>query len=216
MGMSQRSTDWSLYIRALTHTSFSQENGGGHNERMEFMGDAVLQLTASAMLWQHFPNANEGELSRMRRLVVNNGFLARLAQELRLGEVIRLGRGEEQTGGRTREKNLSGAYEALLCAIYLDQGLPAVQAVIDAVIRPRLDSIKTVVNPKLRLHEWVQATYKDTPEYTLVSTSGPDHSRCFTMAVWVNGEEIAQGVGTSKKSAASAAAAVAAEKLELL
>ncbi|MDG1482100.1 MAG: ribonuclease III [Myxococcota bacterium] len=214
--MHEHPTDFTLYIRALTHTSYAEENGGQHNERMEFMGDAVLQLAASAMLWEQFPDATEGELSRLRRLVVNNEFLAGLAREIGLGALLRLGRGEEQTGGRQRERNLSGAYEALLCAIYLDQGLPAAQALIEAVIRPRLDTIKEVVNPKLRLHEWVQATYKETPRYTLVSTSGPDHQRSFTMAVWVMGEQVAEGSGSSKKGAASEAAAVAAEKLGLL
>ncbi len=209
-------TDWSLYVRALTHTSYAEENGGSHNERLEFMGDAVLQHAASAMLWECYPDASEGELSRLRRLVVNNEFLAGLAREIRLGELLRLGRGEEQTGGRERDRNLSGAYEALLCAIYLDQGLPAAQALVEAVIRPRLDTVREVVNPKLRLHEWVQATYKNTPVYRLVATSGPDHRRSFTMAVWVNGEEVAQGTGSSKKNATGEAAAIAAERLGLL
>ena len=214
--MPEPAADWSIYIQALTHTSYAQEYGGGHNERLEFMGDAVLQLAASELLWRRLPRAREGELSRLRRLVVNNRFLAGLAREIDLGALLRLGRGEEQTGGRSRRRNLAGAYEAMLGAIYLDQGYDAVKQVVEAVIGPRLDALKVTENPKQLLHEWVQSIYKDTPRYALIETSGPDHSRRFVMAVEINGERVGQGEGTSKRAASAAAAAHAAEKLGLL
>ena len=209
-------TDWSLYQQAITHTSWVEEHGGSHNERLEFIGDAVLQLASSELLWVRYPEAREGELSKMRRLVVNNRFLASLARDLHIGEILRLGRGEEQTGGRLRRRNLAGAYEALLGAIYLDQGYDAVHAVIGAAIAAQLEVLPETFNPKQLLHEWVQSSYKNTPTYSLVGSSGPDHDRRFTMAVSINGEEVAQGEGTSKRSATAAAAEVAAKKLGLL
>jgi ribonuclease-3 len=207
---------WALYIQALTHTSHAEEHGGEHNERLEFMGDAVLQLAASDLLWRRFPGAREGELSRMRRLVVNNRFLATLARERELGVLLRLGRGEARTGGRERESNLAGAYEAMLGAVYLSEGYEAVSSIVEAVIGPRLKELQGTTNPKQILHEWVQATHKETPSYQLVSTSGPDHDLRFTMAVTVNGAEIARGEGTSKRGATNAAAKQAAEALGLL
>ena len=208
--------DWSLYTQALTHTSHAAENGGQHNERLEFIGDAVLQLAASELLWTRWPEAREDKLSRMRRMVVNNRFLAVLARERELGALLRLGRGELRNGGRDRERNLAGAYEAILGAIYLEQGYSAVLSVIEAVIGPQLDELQGTINPKLALGEWSDATYKQPPSYRMVSSSGPAHARRFVMAVLINGEEVAQGEGTSKRAASYAAAELAMQVLGLL
>jgi ribonuclease-3 len=200
---------WSLYIQAATHTSYAQENGGSHNERLEFIGDAVLQLCASDLLYRRFPEASEGEMSRMRRQMVNNTFLAELSRELGLGLVVRLGRGERQSGGAARESILAGTYEAFLGAIYLEQGLFAAKQVVNSVFEPRLHVLPGQRNDKLVLQEWCQQSYKTIPEYSLVGTTGPDHNRRFRMSVAVNGESLGAGEGTSKRRAATAAASVA-------
>lgn len=200
---------WSLYVQAVTHTSYAQEHGGTHNERLEFIGDAVLQLCASDLLYRRFPEASEGEMSRMRRQMVNNTFLAGLAFELGLGSVLRLGRGERQSGGASRESILAGAYEALLGAIYLEQGLFTAKQVVNSVIEPRLSDLPSQRNDKLVLQEWCQQTYKTIPLYSLVGTTGPDHQRRFRMSVSVQGEDLGEGEGTSKRRAATAAASEA-------
>lgn len=199
--------DWALYIQALTHTSYAQENGGGHNERLEYMGDAALQVCTSELLYKRFPEATEGELSRMRKQVVNNAFLAQRAQELRLGEILRMGRGEAMSGGGGRESNLAGAYEALLGALYLHQGLSVVKEVVRSLVEPHLNMLPAQRNEKLVLHEWCQQNHGGlVPRYTQVGTSGPDHDRRFRMSVSIDGQTLAEGEGTSKKRAAMAAA----------
>lgn len=200
---------WELYVQAVTHTSFAQENGGSHNERLEFIGDAVLQLCTTDLLFKRFPDASEGELSRMRKQVVNNTFLAGLARKLGLGAVIRLGRGEQLTGGADRESILAGTFEAVLGAIYLDQGLFPVKQVVVAQIEPLLGNLPDQRNPKLVLQEWCQQTHKTVPRYSLVGTTGPDHDRRFRMAVSVSDEPLGEGEGRSKRAAATAAAAEA-------
>ncbi|MEL6346849.1 MAG: ribonuclease III [Myxococcota bacterium] len=212
--MSEPAAIWALYIQALTHTSYAQEHGGHHNERLEFIGDAVLGLCASRLLFERFPDADEGKLSRMRRQVVNNANLARLARQLSLGEALRLGRGERRSGGPNRESNLAGAYEALLGAIYLDQGVDAVMSIVRTIIFPMLDDLPNTRNSKQQLLEWVQKNHHSVPRYSLVSTSGPDHKRRFRMSVRILGEIIAEGEGTSKQKATFAAAKAAIVRLK--
>ena len=209
------SSDFSLYIQALTHTSWVQENGGCDNERLEFIGDAVLQLFASEVLYARFPDADEGTLSRMRRAIVNNRFLAARAAELGLGELLRLGRGEASSGGRARRRNLAGALEALLGAIYLDQGPTAAQQTVHGLLMPHLEGMTGRKEDKQRLHEWVQATYKNVPRYVTLGATGPDHDRRFTMAVVINGEQVASGEGRSKREATQIAASRALDALGL-
>ncbi|MFT4977717.1 MAG: ribonuclease-3 [Myxococcota bacterium] len=204
---------WALYIQAVTHTSFAEENGGPHNERLEFIGDAVLQLCTSDLLFRRFPDANEGEMSRMRKQVVNNVFLARIARQMGVGSVLRLGRGEALSGGSDRESNLSGAFESLLGAVYLDQGIDAAMQVVFGLFEPLLGALPDQRSQKLVLHEWCQQTYQHVPRYSLLETTGPDHDRRFRMAVSIDGEVLGEGEGTSKRRAQSQAAIVAVSVL---
>lgn len=204
---------WRLYVQAVTHTSHAEENGGEHNERLEFIGDAVLQLSTTDLLFKRFPDANEGELSRMRKQVVNNSFLADLARKMGLGAVIRLGRGEQLSGGADRESILAGSLEALLGAIYLDQGLFPAKQVVVGLIEPLLGNLPDQRNPKLVLQEWCQQTHQTVPRYKLVEATGPDHDRRFRMAVTVDSEPLGEGEGRSKRAAATAAAKVAVSVL---
>lgn len=212
--MTDRPSRWELYIQAVTHTSWSQEHGGPHNERLEFIGDAVLGVCTSRLLFERFPDADEGKLSRMRRQVVNNRHLAELARKRDLGALLMLGRGEELSGGRDRESNLAGAFEAMLGAIYLDQGLEAVMAIVQAIVLPMLTTLPNTRNSKQMLHEWVQKNHQEVPRYKLIAAHGPDHQRRFRMSVSVLGEVVAEGEGTSKRKATAAAAAAAVKRLK--
>jgi len=203
------------YLQAVTHTSWAEENGGAHNERLEFIGDAVLQLCTSELLYRRYPDADEGALSQMRRQIVNNDFLAKRARQLGLGLVLRLGRGEEKTGGRRRSRKLSGAYEALLGALYLELGQGAVAAVVAAVVAPELGQLPSREGAKNVLQKWVQAHHKDVPKYRLLSESGPAHRRRFKMEVLVAGSAVGVGEGSSKRRASAAAAAAAVEAMGL-
>jgi len=200
---------------ALTHSSFAHENpeeGKGHNERLEFLGDAVLGLAAAAYLSAASPEAREGELSRMRSSLVDQKSLAAAARSLSLGEFLRLGRGEERTGGREKESVLAGAAEALVGSVFRDGGwLPAYRlaqlcfrqtAAAVGCPRPEADA-------KTRLQEICQERKQKTPSYRLLEQTGPDHNPLFTVAVFLGEEELAVGRGSSKKEAEQEAAAAA-------
>lgn len=200
---------------ALTHSSFVHENpeeGRGHNERLEFLGDAVLGLAAAAYLSAASPEAREGELSRMRSSLVDQKSLAAAARALPLGEFLRLGRGEERTGGRDKESVLAGAAEALVGSVFRDGGwLPAYRLAqlyfrqtTAAVGRPRPEA-----DAKTRLQEICQERKQKTPSYRLLEQAGPDHSPLFTVAVFLGEDELAVGRGSSKKEAEQEAAAAA-------
>lgn len=206
-----------VYLQALTHSSWAREHpSGADNERLEFLGDAVLQLCLSDLLYRRFPDKPEGELSRMRQLLVNNERLASLARDLDLGALLRLGRGEDRTGGRNRNRNLAGAYEALLGAVYLDLGVDAAREVVDAAFGPLLDEVVARHNPKQALQEWCQARYKgELPRYEMVRAEGPDDAKIFTIQALVHGEPVGEGRGTSKKQAETEAARKALAKLAL-
>lgn len=203
--------DLSMLELALTHPSFAQENGqpGRHNQRLEFLGDAVLQLTLTARLYEQFPDHDEGPLTKARAQMVKQQTLFERGQALDLGSLLRLSRGENRNQGRTRPSNLADAYEALLGAIFLDGGFDAANRVIlqqfesdmvDVSAAPNLD------NPKGELQELLQARSQTSPEYRLVEESGPDHDKIFKCAVLHHGSEIGSGTGKSKKLAESEAA----------
>ena len=205
---------FAVYREALTHSSWTAERGEPHNERLEFLGDAVLQATSSHMLFELYPDAPEGELTRVRKQVVNNRFLAGLARELGLQRLLRLGRGEELTGGRDRNRNLAGAYEALLGAVFLDQGYGAAAALVRAVVQPRLLEASRLRNPMQALQEWSQKRTHTVPEYVDLDDEGPDHDKQFTVEVRTDAGARGRGKGRSKKEARLAAAEHALVQIE--
>ncbi len=203
----------SLLVVALTHTSHAYEQGGEHNERLEFLGDAVLQLCVTEQLYARFPADREGILHGYRTQLVSTEHLASLARRWGLDEKVRLGKGELATGGRSKDRLLAGVFEAVLGAIYLDGGLAAAQAELDSVLQADFDRLPMVADPRKALHEWCQRTHGQPPEYVFKEQSGPAHDRRFTMAVLCGGEEVSQGEGTSKKMASIAAATEALKRV---
>ena len=195
-----------LLETALTHTSHAYENGGEHNERLEFLGDAVLQLCATELLYEGFPADREGVLHGYRTRIVSTGHLAALARKWNLDQKVRLGRGEEATGGRSKDRLLAGVFEAVLGAIYLDGGFDAVRLEIAECMAPDLQGLPAVADPRKTLHEWCQRSHGSPPDYSVGSAEGPPHKRVFEMAVRSGGKELARGSGTSKKLASIAAA----------
>jgi len=210
--------DENLLRLALTHPSIAHEASTPtpHNQRLEFLGDAVLGLVLSRQLYEQFPDADEGLLTKARARLVNAGSLAAHGRALGLGTHLILSRGEENTGGRERASALTDAFEALLGAIFLDGGFDAAREFIlrefAADIR-ELDLPAGIENPKGELQEWLQAKSPVAPQYQVVSAEGPDHDRVFVCAVHHAGVELASGSGKSKKAAESDAALAALKKL---
>jgi ribonuclease-3 len=191
---------------ALTHSSFSPD--AANNERLEFLGDAVLALAMSALLMSRFPQAREGELSKIRASLVNAEVLARQARRLDLGRWLELGKGEEKSGGREKLSILASAYEAVLGAVYLDAGYEAARAVVEAHFQADVEEHLTVGvrDYKTELQELTQRLFRAIPTYALVEERGPDHDKQFVCSVTIGGTCYGQGVGRSKKLAEQAAA----------
>ena len=208
----------SLLRLALTHPSIAHEQNMAcpHNQRLEFLGDAVLGAVLSQQLYEQFPDADEGLLTKSRAKLVNAAALAAHGRALDLGAHLNLSRGEENTGGRSRPSILADAFEALLGAIFLDRGFAAAR---EFIVREfagdyaELALPASIENPKGELQEWLQAQSPAAPMYELISAVGPDHDRDFVCAVWLAGVELARGSGKSKKSAESNAALAALKKL---
>ncbi len=204
-----------LLHRALTHRSHAATQAT-HNETLEFLGDAVLGLAVSELLLRAWPEANEGKLSRRRAALVNAESLAAKAADLSLGPLLRLGRGEEKTGGRSKRSILAGVFEAVLGAVFLDGGFVAAREVVvrtfacEAEVDPRVEDGEY----KTRLQEVSQRLFRTAPEYTLERVSGPDHARDFESQVRVAGRVLGAGSGQSKKLAEQAAARQALAALE--
>lgn len=209
-----------LLQRALTHRSYLNENPDyplEDNERLEFLGDAVLDFVTGEYLYHRFPEMPEGRLTNLRSALVRTETLARFASQLNLGEYIFLGRGEEESGGRRRPAILCDAFEALIGALYLDQGLEAARLFICDTIDPALQNIlasDTDKDAKSRLQEIAQSCYQLTPTYRTVKEQGPDHAKEFTVEALIGGKIYGQGVGFSKQIAAQAAAQQALQTLE--
>ena len=209
-----------LLRQALTHRSYINEHGAtytGDNERLEFLGDAVLDFLVGDMLYQRYADLPEGDLTRLRAALVRTESLAALAQQMGLGEALRMGRGEETTGGRERQTNLCAAFESVVGALYLDQGLPAVQEFITPQLNPLLEQIITAAldrDARSTLQEWSQAELNLTPIYRTVSASGPDHQKEFLVEVLIGDVVAGQGVGRSKQAGAQAAARSALENMK--
>lgn len=206
----------SLLTRALTHRSYVNENPNSpeDNERLEFLGDAVLDFIVGAWVYHHFPEMPEGELTKMRSAIVRNDQLARFARSIRLGGALRLGRGELSTGGSQRDGLLGSAFEALVGALYLDSGLSAVEAFVHPMLDKSQDFIlEEIHDPKSVLQEWAQAEKLGAPQYVTVSSSGPDHAKVFEVEVRIQGVTYGRGHGSSKHIAARIAAQTALESL---
>lgn len=211
--------DIALLRRALTHSSYVNENSDAieDNERLEFLGDAVLDFLVGAWLYNHYPEMREGELTRMRSALVRTDQLAEFARQKDLGNALRLGRGEEDGGGRRRNALLCGAFEALIGALFLDRGIEHVSSFIEPLLKPAAEKIilaRQEQDPKSLFQEWAQGLGYGPPHYKTISASGPDHARTFEIEVWVNGTFFGRGSGQSKQAAAKAAAHDALRKLE--
>jgi len=210
--------DENLLRLALTHPSLAHESGvpTPHNQRLEFLGDAVLQLVLTQKLYEKFPSFDEGVLTKSRAKLVNRNTLAEHGRTLELGAHLILSRGEETSGGRERASTLADAYEALLGAIFLDGGFDAASEFILREFENdfgALSEISGIENPKGELQELLQSRSPLAPEYKTVSATGPDHDREFECIVQHEGVELARGRGKSKKAAESDAALAALKKL---
>lgn len=211
-------------VRALTHTSFANENpvriDGAptqHNERDEFLGDAVLDLATSHLIMERFPRSTEGELSRLRASIVNERRLADVARHIGIGELLLLGRGEEMSGGRAKDSLLADGFEAIVGAIYQERGYEAAlqflrlqfQSFLEDLARPDFDR-----DYKTRLQEIAQSKLKATPRYVLAGETGPDHDKTFEVNLLISGRVRGMGTGKSKKEAEQAAAKSALDSIE--
>ena len=211
--------DSMLLLEALTHSSYANESSGGEvrdNERLEYLGDAVFGLAAAVHLSGSYPGAREGELSRHRASLVDQRSLAAAARSLSLGRFLRLGRGEERSGGREKDSILAGAAEALVGAVFLDGGWePAYRLALRCFESPVAEGgePRWGRDPKTLFQELCQERTRSTPAYRLVERTGPDHCPSFTVAVTVDDREVARGRGASKKEAEQKAASAALEKL---
>ncbi|TAK13635.1 MAG: ribonuclease III [Anaerolineae bacterium] len=208
-----------LFARALTHRSYLNENPEAleDNERLEFLGDAVLDFVVGAWLYNRFPEMSEGDMTRLRAALVRTEALAEFAREVDIGRALRLGRGEEDGGGRVRLAMLCAAFEAVVGALYLDSGVYAVEAFMAPLLEHTTDHI--LINhhdrdPKSLLQEWAQANGHRPPLYRIVAEAGPDHEKTFDVEVVVGGEVLGQGQGSSKQAASKVAAQMALEKID--
>ncbi len=210
--------DTRLLSRALTHRSYLNENPEAleDNERLEFLGDAVLDFVVGAWLYTHFPEMSEGEMTRLRSALVRTEQLAVFGLQLDLGRALRLGRGEEEGGGRSRPAMLCATFEALIGALYLDAGVETVEVFIDTMLSEAVDEIQAQQrdrDPKSLLQEKVQAEGLEAPSYRIASQTGPDHDKHFKVEVLVEGKTLAEGEGRNKQAASKVAAARALEDL---
>lgn len=210
--------DTSLLTKALTHRSALNEQNGSadeSNERLEFLGDAVLELVTTEFLFQKFPDQPEGVLTAYRSALVKTTTLAKAARILKLGEALFMSKGEEATGGRTNEGLLADTMEAVIGALYLDQGIAVVTTFLHENLFTEIDSIlqnKLYKDAKSHLQEVVQALGFETPVYQVTTEQGPDHDKEFTVQVFIGGQPIALGTGSSKQRAQQSAAEKALKK----
>jgi len=211
--------DPSLLRTALTHSSYVNERSDcdmPDNERMEYLGDAVLDFLVAEWLFGEYPTLTEGEMTNLRALLVREDTLAQQAHATRLGEHLLLGKGEEDSGGRLRAHNLCAVFEALVGALYLDGGMDPVRAWVIPLLRPELYRAmrdQAVRDAKSLLQEWSQARYHVTPVYETIQMEGPDHAKEFQVQVSINGKVWGVGKGRSKQTAAQEAARAALQAL---
>jgi len=210
LGLKFKNVD--LLELSLTHRSYVHEKKMSlekSNERLEFLGDAVLGVCISEMLVRAFPNEDEGTLSKRRAALVNQKQLAKLAETVDLGAALKLGKGEEKTGGRKKKSLLCDAFEAVVGALYLDQGLANTQKFLERIfvdLLPDSQKLEASQDYKTKLQEYFQSRFRKSPRYTVVKESGPDHSKVFEVKIEFGGDVLANGQGTSKRSAEQDAA----------
>jgi ribonuclease-3 len=209
-------TNTELLDQALTHKSYANETRAvAHNERMEFLGDAVLNLIISEYLMKACPDSTEGDLSRLRASIVNEPSLAEVARTIGIGTFLLLGKGEDQTGGREKNSLLANSIEALIAAIYLDAGIGKTESFIIHFFSDRLNSAcshRTTHDYKTELQELCQDRMRQLPEYRIISETGPDHQKLFEVEIFVKDVVYGRGVGKSKKEAEQRAAKEALKK----
>jgi ribonuclease-3 len=211
--------DLDLLEQALVHSSWLHEHpeaARGHNERLEFLGDSVVNLTISEALYTRHPTDDEGALSARRAAIVSTAGLARLAGRIGLGTDVLLGEGESQRSGRRRPSLLASTFEALIGALYLDIGYDLVRDWLIGLASPELSleaPILSLKSPKSRLQEYTQRRSGERPEYRLLDATGPDHEKSFRIEVWVDGTVLGVGEGPSRRIAETAAAAQAIERI---
>ena len=208
-----------LLLLALTHRSYVNEHKDtdSHNERLEFLGDAVLELITSDYLFSTYPERTEGDLTSFRAALVRTESLADTAQEIGVGENIRLSKGEEDTGGRAKNYLLANAFEAIIGAIYLDSGYEIARDFVHTHLLKKIAHIvanRLDIDSKTKIQEVTQSKYKVTPVYEVIEEEGPDHDKRFTVVVKINGKEIGKGFGTSKQKAEEDAAKSGIEYIE--
>ncbi|WP_096440598.1 ribonuclease III [Alteribacter populi] len=207
-----------LFIQAFTHSSYVNEHRirpYDDNERLEFLGDAVLELAISQFLYKTFDAMSEGEMTKLRAAIVCEPSLAKFAGELSFGEYVLLGKGEEMTGGRTRSALLADVFESFVGALYLDQGLEAVYQFLEANVYPKVKegAFSHMMDFKSQLQEYIQREDHGQVQYRIVQERGPAHCREFVSEVWLEEEKLGNGTGRSKKEAEQHAAQKALEKL---
>lgn len=211
--------DASLLEQALVHRSYLNENPAcnlASNERLEFLGDAVLGFTVAGKLYHDYPNFTEGDMTRFRAVLVRRETLARMAETIGLGGYLFMGKGEEASGGRSKPANLASALEAVIAAIFLDRGSSSASDFIIRLLGTELKEVVshgTGVDYKSRLQEFIQSREQQTPTYCLIEATGPDHGKTFTVEVKLGEIVLGRGRGKSKKAAETEAARSALEKL---
>ena len=217
LGVSFRQPD--LLKQALVHSSYVNENPTyttGHNERLEFLGDAVLDFIVADKLYREFSHLSEGEMTKLRAVMVRRDTLAHIARSIKLGDFLYMGKGEDASGGRNKTPNLAGALEAVIAAVYIDLGIDVAAEMVNGLLDEewqKLTSRASDIDYKSKLQELTQSRYQSTPEYRLVSESGPDHSKIFKVEVIINKKVLGTTTGKSKKLAETEAARLALQQL---
>ncbi|MBI2011541.1 ribonuclease III [Candidatus Daviesbacteria bacterium] len=207
-----------IFQTAFTHRSFLNEASGNieSNERLEFLGDAILSFIISSYLFDSRLSDTEGELTNLRSFIVKTASLAKAAENLNLGKYLRMSKGEEMTGGRENTQLLANTYEALLGAVYVDQGLEEAKKFVKKTLIPLFESELRSGPPKdakSRLQELSQTLTKQSPKYKIIKTTGPDHAKTFSVGVYLQGKQLGEGSGASKQEAEGEAAKIALKKI---
>lgn len=210
--------DVGLLRQALTHPSYRNEHPDEmlDNERLEFLGDAVIDFIAGELLFLRYPDMPEGDLTRLRASIVRTDSLAEIGSQIGVGGALKMGKGEESNGGRTRANNVCAAFEAVIGALYLDSGMDAARDFATPLLIERLKQVQAASldrDSRSILQERAQALFGKTPEYKVIAESGPDHAKEFTVVVMIGNEQAGQGIGRSKQSASQDAARDALEKM---
>jgi ribonuclease-3 len=213
-------SDEKILLKAITHKSYAYERGTESNERLEFLGDAVLNLVVTEFLYENFPELEEGDMSKLKSTLIGIETLYKIGKKMNIGEFLLLGKGEEKTAGREKKRLIGSAVEAIIASIYIDKGFEEVKRVIIRWIKPFLRNIRKsgqiTKDWKSKLQEIIQKERRVLPEYKVVKEFGPPHNRRFKIELWIEGERLSSATGTSKKEAEQKAAKNALKKLGLL